>query len=501
MTTSDAASTRRLVYTLVAVTAAAIALGRVMAIEKVLPPSWYRSAIPSSDPSAPPPKGKVWPKDRPPPLPLLSSNDTSRWATIRALVDEGTYVIGHRDPALVTEENKYGDTGIIFESGWESVDKVMNPTTQEFYSSKPPLIPTLLAGEYWVLKQTLGWSFEKSPGKVVRAILITVNVIPLFLYLWVLGLLAERLGVTDWSRFYMIIAAGFATMVSPFMMTLNNHTLGTFAVLFAIYAAVRIWESERPNVGWFLLAGVCAGFAVTCELPALAFAGLLGLLLLWRWPGPALLAFAPATLLPIGVLVFTNYLALGEVLPAYAKFGSEWYRYPGSHWLEDVGKVKGGIDFAKFKETKADYTFHLLLGHHGLFSLTPVMFMSLAGMLWGTASLRRREPGQAPAGRASLWQLLASSTLLLTLVVVGFYIFQSDNYGGSTCGPRWLMWLTPLWLLVMIPVLDRMTSPFWKTVAYACLFLSVFSMTYPMYNPWRHPWLYLYMEDHGWISY
>src|SRR5437762_3378954 len=100
MPTTDASCTRRLVYTLVAVTAAAIALGRVMASGEVFPPSWYRSAASPADPSEPAPKGKVWPKDRPPPLPLLSSNDTSRWATIRALVDHGTYVIGHRDPAL-----------------------------------------------------------------------------------------------------------------------------------------------------------------------------------------------------------------------------------------------------------------------------------------------------------------------------------------------------------------------------------------------------------------
>ena len=46
-----------------------------------------------------------------------------------ALVDEGRYAIGRRDPAKQTAANKYGDAGIVFEDGWQTVDKVMNPET------------------------------------------------------------------------------------------------------------------------------------------------------------------------------------------------------------------------------------------------------------------------------------------------------------------------------------------------------------------------------------
>ncbi len=31
-------------------------------------------------------------------MPTFGSNDRSRWATVRALVDNGTYEIGYRDP-------------------------------------------------------------------------------------------------------------------------------------------------------------------------------------------------------------------------------------------------------------------------------------------------------------------------------------------------------------------------------------------------------------------
>jgi hypothetical protein len=26
-------------------------------------------------------------------------------------------------------------------------------------------------------------------------------------------------------------------------------------------------------------------------------------------------------------------------------------------------------------------------------------------------------------------------------------------------------------------------------------------VSYPEYNPWRHPWLYNYLEAQGWIKY
>src|SRR3712207_7220404 len=39
----------------------------------------------------------------------------------------------------------------------------------------------------------------------------------------------------------------------------------------------------------------------------------------------------------------------------------------------------------------------LLLGHHGLFSLTPIYLLSAAGMAWGVRRLWRRWSGGSPA--------------------------------------------------------------------------------------------------------
>src|SRR5439155_25998994 len=113
--------------------AVATAAGRVLSTAFLYDPSGYRD---ERDPKS---TGRTWPTNRPKPMPTFSSNDRSRRATVRALVDEGTVVVGRRATGEAGGDNQHGDRGIVFENGWETVDKVLNPQTQLFYSSKPPL--------------------------------------------------------------------------------------------------------------------------------------------------------------------------------------------------------------------------------------------------------------------------------------------------------------------------------------------------------------------------
>jgi hypothetical protein len=512
---------RKLVYALFITVAAGLVAGRILSAELVYEPSLHRL------PDEPPEKGRAWPPIRPRPMPTFGSNDRSRWATVRALVDEGTYVIGTRDPAKVSPTNKYGDTGIIFDDGWQSVDKVLRPDTQEFYSSKPPLLATLVAGLYWLLQYLSGWTLKDDPQIVVRSILMLINWLPLVLYLWLLSRLVERHGRTDWGRFYVLAAAAFATMVSLFANTFNNHSIATYCVLFALYPVIKIWEGSRPELayGWplheppqqpvgkpsplyFVAAGFFAGFAVCNELPAAAFAAALGLTLLVWHPTRTLAFFVPAALLPLAAFVITNYEAVGQLRPAYSEFGGPWYQYEGSHWQPPApGKTKPGIDWAGGKETRAEYAFHLFLGHHGLFSLTPIWVLALGGMFVGLFVLlrRRKEPPEGDADgpeRAGVPPFLYPLTLAVTVVVLGFYLVRSDNYGGWTNGLRWLMWLSPLWLLCLLPVADRLARRGWsRALGYLFLAVSIFSVNYMSWNPWRHPWLYNLMRFFGWEGY
>ncbi|HEY7330448.1 MAG TPA: hypothetical protein VH592_22600, partial [Gemmataceae bacterium] len=101
-----------------------------------------------------------------------------------------------------------------------------------------------------------------------------------------------------------------------------------------------------------------------------------------------------------------------------------------------------------------------------------------------------------------LWAELAVSTALLSLVVIGYYIYKSDNYSGWSNGLRWLLWLSPLWLLTMLPIVDRLgMSRGGRIMCLVLLALSVLSAHYWDWNPWRHPWIYNWMDSRGWIPY
>src|SRR5207245_10725157 len=138
---------------------------------------------------------------------------------------------------------------------------------------------------------------------------------------------------------------------------------------------------------------------------------------------------------------------------------------------------------------------------HGRFSLTPFVLLSVAGVVMG---LRRRvsDDKSLPPTSKPLPSFLFPLTAVLSLVVVGFYLFKSDNYGGWTNGPRWLMWLTPLWLTCMLPLADRLPCcTRGRIVGCVLLGVSIFSVHYQLWNPWRHPWLYDFMMEMGWPGY
>ena len=188
---------------------------------------------------------------------------------------------------------------------------------------------------------------------MIPFILVTLNIVPLVVYLLLLAWLAERFGTTDWARYFIVAAGGFATMVTPFLITFNNHTIATAGVALLLVLVIRLVETAGNGAGWFALAGLTAGFTACNELPATAFAVGIGVYLLWRFPRRTLTLFVPAALVPVAVMLALNVLQFGDWQPAYAKFGGPWYTYEGSHWLP-AGQTKPGIDYAgRNGETKA----------------------------------------------------------------------------------------------------------------------------------------------------
>ncbi|MCH8828257.1 MAG: hypothetical protein IID45_01635 [Planctomycetes bacterium] len=412
--------------------------------------------------------------------PLLSANDRSRWCTVRTLVDEGTFQID----------------AILFEEGWDTIDKVRHEG--HFYSSKPALLPLLVAGVYWTVQRLTdafdgddsnGWTLKEKPAETTRFILLIVNLLPMLAALFVFALLVERYAVSDFTRIFAVAAASMGTLLTTFLVTLNNHTIAAVCCLFALYPTMRIVIDGERKPALFALAGFFAAFTCTNELPAALFGVASFGLCCWKSPRRTFAFFVPAALIPLGAYFFANYQATGGWKPFYAYYGTEKYRYVfrgiPSYWMNP-----GGLDANE--ESAPVYFLHCTFGHHGVFSLSPIFILSLIG--WCGVRRWRSFPG-----KTFLWLGLG-----LSVAVLGFYLTRTANYnyGGNTSGLRWLFWLIPLWLIAMIPVLDAGSERRWfRGVATLLLGVSVFSAMYSLNNPWKKPWLFALMERWEWIDY
>lgn len=413
--------------------------------------------------------------------PFLSANDRSRWCTVRALVE----------PEMRVDGFPYAIDKVLDQPHWDTIDMVYHDG--HYYSSKPPLPVTLLAAEYWIIHRLTGLTLGTHPYAVGRFMLVTVSLIPLLFYFFLVVRLVERFGRTDWGRVYAVAAATLATFLTTFAVALNNHLPAAVWTLATLYPAVRIWVDGERRIRYFVLAGLFGALTVTFELPALSLFALVSAALLWKAPKQTLLAYMPPALVVTAAFFATNWIAHQSLRPPYLHHrpGDNWYAYEWkgrpSYWQDPKGIDRGEV-------SPGVYAFHTLVGHHGIFSLTPIWLLSAAGLgIW----LRQRD-------QRALREL-ALAIAAVSVVCLAFYLLRSQhdrNYGGTASGFRWVFWLAPLWLVSMLPALDAMASRRWmRGLALVLLFVSMVSVAYPTWNPWTHPVISDLFQQLGWANY
>ena len=187
--------------------------------------------------------------------------------------------------------------------------------------------------------------------------------------------------------------------------------------------ALFYWPEE--DRAWrYAVAGFFAAFAACCDLPAASFAAALLVMLLVHSPRKTLLWLVPAAAIPVVAFFVCNYLAIGQLTPAYGELEGPWYAYAGSNFNPEAApELRRGVDWAHEKEAYATYLFHFFIGHHGVFSLTPVWLLSVAGVVmallpgYSSPLSCDREP-RVVEFRVGRRGVLAGLTLVISAVVV-----------------------------------------------------------------------------------
>lgn len=487
--------------------------------------------------------------------PFLSANDRSRWCTIAALVENGTYEI---DPLLEIRGSKQN------RRPWYTIDLVRHQGSdgkQHYYSSKPPLLPTMIAGVYWGVSRTMGMWLSNQPLYVGRVILWLVNVPMLFVFLLCTILSIDRAVESGWAKTFLAACACFGTMLLPFSISLNNHLPAASATAVVLFIYVRSM-SLKTGIGWWLLAGLAGGFTAANELPALSMTVFwAGLLLVAGHLKPvrvkALIGYAGGVAVVAAAFFATNWMAHESLRPPYAHRGDgaiikdfgkkqpspsnlivalseQGLAQPDSK--VDVGPSRltnrkrvvldgqsqfGLVETADGKSvlrqwddwydyptsywvdgrrrgvdlgepSRLKYLAHMTVGHYGLFSLTPIWLLMPLGLFAGLFSVDSKN------------RLLLITILVATLVCGVFYVMRPEidrNYGGVSVCFRWMLWFAPLWIFACAAPVNWLSQRrFGRGLSLALLAVSIASMSTALTGPWQSPWLYRFWVFLGWIE-
>lgn len=383
---------------------------------------------------------------------LENANTGSRFATIQSLIDYGTYHIDRSQYVRTIDKYKVGD---------------------HYISSKPPTLPTIGAGIYWVYKELTGKTIALYEGDVVRTISFFTGGVCHILFLIYFYRLCRLLFRRQLSVMVSMAGACFAYLGVGYATHINELSTSGALAICALYYAVRIRRGHDVKAWYWPLTGLLLGLLPAIDLPCLSITGGLALYLFTFDKKKTLLWFLPALLPGLLVHLALTYQISGSLRPFY--FNSSLKTFKQFYF-----KQPGGID--GLREPKLIYAFNTLLGHHGLFSMTPLYCFGIYELVRSLSTRR----------------LLAESLVVAGAVVafLAFFILRTRNYGGWCVGMRWLVPIMPLLLLYFGVWIDRvrLTRPLWVLVLLA-FSVSCFNVQDALSSPFQYSVWHNWLED------
>lgn len=384
----------------------------------------------------------------------LNETVKSRLATVWSLVHDGSWYL---DRPATQPPNPFEQ---------QTIDKV--EINGRLLSTKPPLLPLIMTGEYVILHRLFAWDLDLEKRDDLKSILrfMTFSLVGLF-YLLTLVIFARLLDLfvlAPRHRVILLFTLAFATQLPGFAAQLNNHVPAAAMLITALYFALGLGNGKLAPEKWrFFLFGLASALVFTLDMPITIFAALAGLYLLSRFPRQALLWSGIGAAGPLLVHFGIMFAITGSPLPV--QVNGQAFLFEGSYW-----RIPTGVD--ALNEPKPLYLFHMTFGRHGAFTLFPILLIGLGGL--ACAVFRRETPWRA--------YILGGGAGLAGLTL--YYVTATNNYGGESYGFRWYIGAMPVLLLMGAPVLDTLRTR-WKWAVVALL------LAVSMYSAWecyQTPW-------------
>jgi len=303
----------------------------------------------------------------------------------------------------------------------------------EVYSKKGPA-PAVLAVPWYLLLRTIA-HFNIGIGLVQGTLLWNGLITALTAAL--LWLTAARLGYSDRTGIVLGLLFGLGTIAWPYANHFFGEPLSALSLLLTFYSILSYRVTGR--LGWMWLAGLGGALAVgtvvahTTLLLVLGMYWLMGVLTgvsphnerrttaFWRSLAAGA-GFLVPLLIAATLLLAYNFLRFGDLFDT------------GYHFASGEGFTAAAVD---------GWWGLLISPYRGLFWHTPLL---LAVLLFSPAFLRRHITE-------------ATVILAMSLLLIGLYSRWWMWWGGFAWGPRFLVPLTPLWMLMLAPTVERITNP------------------------------------------
>jgi hypothetical protein len=385
----------------------------------------------------------------------IGSNENSRFALTRAIVDEGGFEI----------DSFYNQTG----------DR--SYYNQHYYSDKEPGVSFLAISVYVVWKFVYYNFFPESfiqnhvgSNTTVIDLKVGMNNVPIYLSIkpgffilssmilltiFTSSLLGALLIVlvykiskyftnNEKSRLIITFVVGLGTLIFPYSIVFFDHVVYTFFSFFSFYLLFKAKHENINKKRYFIFVGLISGYAIVCGTITFVIT-LACLAYLLSFNKEKLFYFVIGGIIGLLPLLLYNYSIFGTpfTLPRHHLDPNIWSEY-------HIQGLHTPNPFVIFRL--------LIYPFKGLFFYYPILIFSLIGLCY-------------------MYKKFKIETVLIIFVFFAYLIFNSAWYawwGGASFGPRHLTIVTPF---LSIPLLyffiKKGNSTFIK---YLIIILSIFSI-------------------------